>query len=268
MQRHLRALPLVLLPLISLSGCLVAPGTRPGVHIDSFLMTKYIHRGQVEVNDPVVQGNANIDLPTKDGGTLSLGALGNVNLRNKNGGGWFPDGKAGKFTEVDLSASYSRQVAGIDVRGGVETYVLPDGPEFPFGVRGTTTEVFGAIGKDLAGFYPQFTMHYDWDEVDGYYLESSLSRDFKLFEKLTAEASVGLGYSDKDHSDWTYGIAESGLADGRGSVTLFYDYDESTTFQLGVAYSTIIDKDLRDWFDIIDIEPDNFWITFGVGWSF
>jgi hypothetical protein len=48
---------------------------------------------------------------------------------------------------------------------------------------------------------------------------------------------------------------------------LRWDCDEVTTARLAVAGSTIVDTELRDWFDG-KIDPEIVWVTASVAWSF
>ncbi|MFN0057182.1 MAG: hypothetical protein ACKVX7_01880 [Planctomycetota bacterium] len=263
-------LPCLLLP-CWLSGCLIPEGTTPVARINTQFASQYNHRGMVENERGVWQSELRTDLADRFGGAVQFGAWGNLDLGDSVGDAWFPKGHGGKFTEVDLTAAYARQVGGFDLRGGVISYVLPDGSEFPNGVRGTTTEVFGVVGHEIPfGLYPSFRADIDWDEVDGYYLNTAIERALALppIDPVRALVKLSLGYSDDNHSDWTYGLDESGFSDLRAAGTLFYDYNANTTFSLGLAASTILDDDLRDWFELIDISPDNVWITTGVGFTF
>lgn len=265
-----RALPRLLLLLVALDmvGCLVPKGAIPFYDTSIVASTQYNHRGMVQVDKDVVQGEIRVSLPTIDDGTLTVSAFGNLNLHDGIGDSWFPDGKSGKFSEVDLGIAYSREVGPVSLTGGILAYVLPDGREFPNGIRGSTTEIFGTVEGDVIGFFPSLTVHYDGDEVDGVYIETGVRRPFELSDKLSIDAALNVGYSDKNQSDWNYGLDRAGLADLRGEIKAFYAWNDSTTLMAGVAGSTILDKDIEDWFDVIGIDSDNVWGFIGVLWSF
>ncbi|MGE3164522.1 MAG: hypothetical protein AB7O52_06435 [Planctomycetota bacterium] len=264
------ALPRLLLGVLAMNlvGCLVPKGSIPTYDLSVVAATQYNHRGMVQVDADVVQGEMRVSLPTVDGGNLMLSTFGNLNLHDGIGDSWFPDGKSGKFTEVDLGLAYFRDLGPVAITGGVLAYVLPDGREFPNGIRGSTTELFGNVEGELLGFVPSLTLHYDGDEVDGVYVETGVRRPFELSDKLSADVAVNLGYSDKKQSDWNYGLDRAGLADLRGELKVFYAWNDTTTFMAGIAGATILDDELRDWFDLLGIESDNLWGFIGVLWTF
>lgn len=266
--RLFRAAALALLTVIGVAGCIVPEGAIPAVDLSAVVATQYMHRGMVQVNDEVVQGEMRAHLPTTDGGTLTAIAFGNVNLNDDIGDSWFPDGKGGRVTETELGVSYSRELGPVSLTAGVLSYILPDGREFPNGVRGSTTEVFGTVAGELLGFQPAITVHYDGDEVDGFYFNGSVRRPFSISDRFRADLGVSLGYSTRDEADWTYGIETAGFSDLKGEARLFYDHNDNTTFMLGVAGSTIVDDKIEDWFEVIDIESDNVWVFLGILWSF
>lgn len=253
---------------LGLSGCFVVEGAAPAVDASTLYLSQFNHRGMVQVDGDVAQGEMRVSLPTIDDGTLTALAFANVNLRDDIGDSWFPQNKSGKPTEIDLGLSYSRGVGPVDLTVGFLTYALPDGREFPNGVRGTTTEIFSTIAGELFGFLPSLTIHYDGDEIDGFYVNAGVKRPFEFGDRFALEVGASLGYSDDDQSDWSYGIDTGGLADLQGKAQLFYTFNDNTTFTGGVAGSTIIDSDIERWFDVIGIESDNVWAFLGILWAF
>lgn len=252
---------------LALVGCIASRAPeqiRGGV----WLATQYNHRGMPQNAEGVGQIEGIVDLPARGDGTFRARTWGNLDLQNDVGDAWFGDGNGGKLTEVDLSASYLRSWGAFDLAFGATSYVLPDGAFFPNGPRGTTTEMFASVGHDIAGFYPMLVVHYDVDEVDGFYANTGVSRGFDLGEKLSLAGEVALGYSNDDHSLWAYGIEEAGLADLRGTATATYLATLNTSVVLQLAASTILDSTIQDWFDdVLGIDSDNFWASIGIVWS-
>ena len=149
----------------------------------------------------------------------------------------------------------------------------PAGPAeapFPFATeRGETKELFLVISREVFWeLVPAIGIHYDFDEVDGWYFNGAVTRAFPIAEKFAADAGVSLGYSDGDQSEWNYGLNESGLADLQAAGRLSYFLDDHTTIRASVNGSTIIDEDLQDWFDLIDIAHNNLWASIGVNWGY
>ncbi len=269
--------------LLVTGGCLLNKNQSIIVRSSARIASQHNHRGMVQVEKGVAQGDLNVDLPLAlpnsetDLGFLTLSSWANLNLQDDTGKAWFPQGQGGKFSEIDLTAQYSPNLSefGIPVNAavGVLAYILPNGSDFPNGVRGSTTEFFMMISKplfeqEIYSFTPSIRMDYDPDEVDGFYFVGEINKGIQINDLFRVDLGVGLGYSEENHSDWTYGVDAAGLADLRGTAALTYIFDEATTVTLGLGASTIIDSEIRDWFDLIDIDSENFWVSLGVGWTF
>lgn len=221
-----------------------------------------------QVNRPVLQGSVAVELPTHGGGALGGTVWGNMELQNDNGRSWFPDGHAGRFTQIDLIANYQHEVGPFLIDGGVHNYNLPNGLEFENGERGATSEIFVHISTDLLGTTPYAGWHYDFDEVRSPYGFVGIAEGFELTEDFSLALDGSIAYAGSAQSAWLYGVDTSGFADLRGSVTLAYDYDERTTIEASINGSTIIDSRIGRWFDAINIDPEIVWGTIGVSWSF
>ena len=281
MARSHHALSVALLS----AGCLTSQGTRPSLELGLLGATQYNRRGMVENEHGVLQGEAKARVPAGSlGGALQLKAWSNMDLTDDTGDAWFPDGHAGEPTEIDLTAAYGRSLGPIDLSAGVTGYIHPFGSEFLNGNRGNTTEVFAAAGGEVLpgrafGFYPLFAAFYDPDAVDGFYLNGGVFKGWDLAERLRLLLGASVGYSEQNHSLWTYGFRERGWADLRGTLTLEYRLTESSTIAAGVAASTILDDDIHDWVEdraVVarrsggaverGIDPEAVWGTLGVSW--
>lgn len=258
-------------------GCFVPKDARPEVDLGLHAMTHFVHRGMTNNEHGVVQGNLAVGVPTDEEGkgNLSFTAMGNVDLDDDTGDAWFPDGNGGHVTQTDLGVRWTYTLEDVRLTVGTLSYVLADGDQFRFSpaleARGPTTEFFVRASTDVAGFTPAVTLHYDWDEIDGFYGEADVSRTFELVRDdeedrtlLSARANVGLAYSDRNQSAWNYGLQKGGLADLRGGIELGYAFDERTTLVLAVRGSSILDNQLRGWFDVIGIDPDVAWASLGI----
>lgn len=263
---------LVVVVCVVLSGCVVRPGTQPRVAGEATLLTQFMHRGMVQNERGSFQTGGRIDMETKLGGDLSFSAIGNMDLKNDTGDAWFPDGHAGRFTSVELQAWYTRRVGRLFFSAGIAPYLLPNGTEFiataAGSERGETKELFVSVEAQLRNYVPSFTIHYDFDEAEGFYVETGVARNFPINRRLRAEARVHGSYSDEDHSLWTYGLDESGFADFGASGALFFLWDESTEVRFSMATSTIVDSGLDEWFDLVGIDSDNIWFSLGILWSY
>ncbi len=253
-------------------ACIAAEDAVPSTTWSADIATKFVRRGMVQVDNDVLQTIVDTSIPVRGEGVVSANFFGNMDLHDDTGDAWFPDGSAGRFSEIDLTGSYSRAIDRFDVTAGLTSYNLPRGNLFPNGERGSTNELFASISTDLSGFRPEIVMHYDYDEVDGWYVNGGVLRAFPINEKFSADVAVSLGWSDEDQSFWNYGVPNgfsgAGFADLQGTGRLFYEYDEHTTFQLLLAASTMIDDGIKDWFDVIGIDSNQFWVALGASWSF
>ena len=250
---------------LTLTACWVVPKEPdPKVDLGVAIASQYNHRGMVMNEKGVLQGAMGVELPTRTEGTLALDVWANMDLRNDTGDAWFPDGHAGRFSEIDLTATYSHALGPVDLDAGIENYNLPNGTEFPFGERGSTHELFLHASGEVLGARPFVHLRWDYDEAEGVYLLLGISEDFSITEGLTLELFGSFGYSSAGASFWTYGLKESGWSDLQGRIVLYYALDDATTIDLGVYGATIVDDSLQDWFDSIGIERDNVWVSLGV----
>jgi hypothetical protein len=269
-----------LLSLISVTatGCFVPEDASPSVGLGGELATQFVHRGMVNVARPVFQPSMSVSLPTKNGDNVSFIARGNMDLQNDNGKAWFPNGHAGRFSQIDFVGTYSHQLTdNINIRGGLFSYNLPNGQEFPKNLdgsgpadeRGGTTEVFAVASWNVLETTPYFSWHYDFDEVRGAYYRAGITESFEINDQWNIVIDGSLGYTTSAQAAWLYALDESGLADLRGFAKVNYMYDDRTTISAGVHGSTLIDDDYRNWSpNIGDIDPDPVWFSLGVNWTF
>lgn len=260
---------LLILGLCFLPACLMPAGNPPAVDLSVDAATQYNHRGMPQNKTGVLQPAASITLPSVSEGFMTLSTWGNIDLQDDVGDAWMPDGNALRFSEIDYIGAYSKHFGDFDTKFGVHNYNLPRGDRFPFGARGATVELFGRSEYDLKnGWFPFAEMRFDIDEAEGYYLLAGCAKSIPIDQKFTFEAELYGSYMDSNQADWNYAISESGFADARLTTKLFYQFDDSTRFNLLAAFSTVVDSNYRDEFDNNDLNPDNAWISTGVTWSY
>lgn len=259
-------LPRLVALLAVLPCCIFANGKPPEADVNAQFASQYNFRGQVMTDYPVLQTDGSLRLATVDGGTAVLRAFGNLDLTDHTGDAWMAKGSGGEFTEIDLSAAYARQIDGVDLSAGVVHYSWAEGERFRFTQFPPTTEVFARIGGQLGPVRPALTAFYDIDVAGGFYLRAELGHQVELQSRLHLMLLVWQGMSDADHSRWLYRTHEDAFADLGASATLAWDLDEVTQLRLAVAGSTILDNNLRNWFDP-RVDPDNVWFTLGVSWK-
>lgn len=264
-RRHLAALCALT---AFLSGCILPEDRHPTVTFGTELASKFVHRGQTLVNQPVLQPTLQVDSPTTDGGAMRVTVEANMDLRNNTGRAWFPDGHAGRFTQIEFVGAYSRRLGDVDVEVGLHSYNLPNGLEFPLGERGGTNEVFAIASMEVLEATPYLALNYDFDEVRGSYLRGGITEDFDLGDGFALNLDGSIGYASSAQSAWMYGIDASGFADLLGSAELSWLYDQRTTLTFGLHGSTILDSTLRRWFvQDLGFDADPIWVTLGVVWQ-
>ena len=251
---------------VSGSSCVFSSEERPAVDVNLQAASEYVFRGQIMTERPVLQAESALQMATKDGGTATVAAWGNLDLTDHTGASWFDPGHGGEFTQTDFVASYGRSFGEVDAALGLRYYGWPNHEAFPFQPFPSTTEMFLRVGSDLDGWRPAIVLHYDVDEIESVYVLTELAHTVTLNKTMRLELRVGLGWSDDEHSVWLYRTPGSAFSDLGADATLVVDLDEITRLRVGVHGSTIVDDDLRSWFDD-NSDADTVWFSAGVGWA-
>ncbi|MCR9248628.1 MAG: hypothetical protein NXI31_26675 [bacterium] len=264
-----RSLLTSLLLSLPLAGCFIPQDTQPQVGLGARIADKFVHRGMTMVNRQVLQPHLDVVFDTVvENSALGIRAEANMDLKNNVGAAWFPDGHAGRFTQMEYIVDWSQKVGDFDLRGGIHNYNLPNGLEFPNGERGGTTEAFVTASTEVLETTPYLSIHYDFDEVRSTYVRAGVVEGFELAENLLLEVDASLGYAGGAQSSWMYGINEAGFADLRGSVLLSYGYDDRTSIDAGLHGSMMVDSTIEGWFKQLGIDDDPWWVSLGVTFSF
>ncbi len=265
------------LALVALAGCIVPKDAKPAVALGAEFATKFVHRGMTLVDNPVIQPQISVQLPVENGDTIRVHAESAIELRNDTGNAWFPDGHAGRATQIEAQVGYQHRFGDITAFAGVHSYNLPNGTEFVNGERGGTTEVFAIVSANVLEATPYFGIHYDYDEVRGAYYRGGIAEDIPLTSEVIEGTTLArwqlaldgsLGYVSEAQSAWMYGFDEAGFADLRGEIVLKYQFDERTVLSAGVHGSMIVDSDIDDWFTQLQIDDDPIWFSAAVLWVF
>lgn len=263
--------PLALLSLIA-NGCIIPEKATPAVGLGATLATRYVHRGMTLVDKPVLQPKLSVGLPTTTGNKLNFAVEGNIDLYSNTGDAWFPNGHAGRFTELEVVASETRQIGDLTITSGLHSYILPNGQEFDFKAAGTerggTNEYFVLASVTVLEANPYFAWNYDFDEVRGAYYRVGITEDIPLGGRWSLDLDGSLGYVTEAQSSWMYGFDQSGLADLRGEAVVKWQYDERTQVRGGVHGSMIVDSAIDEWFNTLPVDDDPIWFTLGVAWVF
>jgi hypothetical protein len=262
-----RSLCLLAAAMAPLSSCFVPDDARPGVDIGLAVASKFVHRGMTLVDEPVLQPDLGVTIPTEGDGVVGITVRGNLDLRNDTGDAWFPSGHAGRFTQIDQIVDYTHTLGGVTLRGGLHGYTLPNGLEFENGERGNTSEVFVTASAEVLETTPYVSWHYDFDEVRATYYRAGLQERFELADRWSLTLDGSLGYVTSGQALWMYGLAESGVGDLRGSAILGWAVDARTTIEFAANGSSMQDQTYDDWFRDLGIADDVLWFSLGVAWS-
>ena len=223
----------------------------PSVGVDMAVMSRYVWRGLLLTDDPVLQPSLTVGYAG-----VSLNVWGNMDLGSVND-------NEGDFNEVDFTLSYEHTYKKASFSGGLIHYTFPN-TDFA-----STTEVFASVSLDVP-LAPTFAGYWDADEVQGTYLTFDLSHSVplpKIRDGLTwsLDLSAGVGWGSPDHNEGYFGAEEDGVTDFRAGLSLPISVGEHWTITPGVNYSTVLDDDLED---AIDGDSDHVVAGITVSFSF
>ena len=224
--------------------------------------SQYNFRGVPQNDRGVLQPEVGITVPISSDANAGFAVWGNLDVGDDTGGAIFPDGNGGRLSEIDFTGSISRQLGSTDLSVGVISY------NFPNGVGSSTTELHTMIAWELFGFTPTLAAFYDFDAVDGLYINGGLSRSNRVTNNLSVELGLSAGFTDRDHALTYYGSGSAGAADLFGTANVSYLYNDAVTASVSLSGSTLIKDELRDAVDREGIDSDNLWIGLNLGWKF
>ncbi|MEO0225418.1 MAG: hypothetical protein ABIL05_00545 [candidate division WOR-3 bacterium] len=168
-----------------------------------------------------------------------------------------------EITDLAFFLDYSRSFGPATATIGYAHYTYPGsayGPGFS-----TTGEVYGKVGAQLKVAQASVGLNYDVKQADGFYLSPKVSRS-QTFGIVTPTLSVSLGYADKKHNLYYFGVGKGGLTDLTGALTLSIappaPLGNFMTISADLNYAIVIDEDLADAVNVSS-KDRNFW--FGVG---
>lgn len=221
------------------SPCWAAEEPSMSVDFEVFQGSKYVWRGIVYNNEPVLQPS--LTASWKSG--LSLNLWGNFDETD------FGDCK-GRCNELDYTIGYDWESGGKELSIGYSVYTYPN-TEFA-----GTSEILASCGFG-GSLSPALSLAWDVDQARGLYLNLGLARSVPLGSR-SLEISGGLGFADKRVSNYYYGVPSAGLADASVCVEVPIESRGGWTITPSVAYTRLIRQSVRESMG----RPDNF--IFGV----
>lgn len=252
------------------SSCVIDDGAQPHVDLDLQTASSEVIRGMVQTERGVLIPGTVVSLPAKEDGTIIVMTQGSLELSDNTGDAWRPDGHSGRFGRFDWSVLYKQSLENLLLTFGLINYNLPNGLEFPFGERGSTTELLFEASTHAWGVQPAIRFNYDVDEVEGLYLQFAVSKRLEFGDDWNLGLDLGLAWMDDEQAFWQYAQvpATSGVADLRATAKLTYAIDQHTSAELELGLSEVIDSEFREWFELLDVDPSQIWVGLGVRWSY
>ncbi|MDD2235606.1 MAG: MipA/OmpV family protein [Kiritimatiellae bacterium] len=203
----------------------------------------YVWRGQVCNSAAVVQPAIAVEMPFG----LALGAWGNMDATKKNN-------LAGKFNEVDLSAFYALPIESlVSVELGIVNYLYPyndeqtteeDG-EVVVEAADETTEISAIVSFDVL-LNPTIELVRDVDDCGGFYGSVGIGHSLALTDQLSLDLAASIGWADKKYNEFYFGNDNDGFNDLSLSIGSSYEVMENVSVGATVAYSYLLDSDVRD----------------------
>jgi hypothetical protein len=225
---------------------------------DTSLWSKYIWRGQLYTDDPVLQPS--LDVSTDFG--LGFNAWMNLDLTDVN---TTPeDDTRGHPNEIDFAVRYGLPLKGpLQIEVGAGTYVI----SMPTGANGTTADGYlklqldpGAAGDSWFAALPTPTLaaYYEFLEIEDFYFNFGLEKSCALSETLALSLGASVGYGMKDYNAYFFDpsdFAPEGAAyepvdsdafnDLNVTASLTWQATATVSFSLMAQYTALIEDPVK-----------------------
>jgi hypothetical protein len=225
-----------------------APGLEASV--DLGLYSAYVWRGQVINDEPVLQPQLNVGLAG-----FSLHAWGNLDLTDN------VNDNAPAFSEVDLTAAYTRQFGPVELSGSYTHYELVDQTvetEVETIVNGqpaittvredipSTAEVCLEASLPDLPVVPTLCVVRDVKEADGFYGSIGAAYSYEVVKDAASlDLSASIGGGDADYNAYYFGVDDAALNDATAVVSLTWAVNDDFSVTPGVQYSVLLDDAIR-----------------------
>lgn len=233
---------LAAMPLASFAEEAAAEESDLSASLDLPVLSAYTWRGQVLVDDPVVQPTFTISK-----GNFWINWWGNFNIDDQATGNEY------EFSEHDITAAYSFTcpLTGAGVTLGIVNYDFPnpaaDNEDKPVLVS-DTREAFLTYSFADVLLAPTLNVYYDFKEAEGFYGSLGIGHSFELAEIVSLSLGATLGAADKDWAGFYYAGADDtddgdigdSLTDYSVSASLPIAITDSITLTPGVQYIALL----------------------------
>lgn len=197
--------------------------------------TDYVWRGLVINDDPVFQPSVTVTKATGQTGSFAFNIWGNYDFTDAYG-------TKNKFSEIDLTASYSFSSGSLGLETGIIHYTFPNTD------YRATTEIYINAGYELKAFPLVFSLgfYYDFDEIDGFYLSGKIASQVPLISRLSLEIALSGGYGDAHYNRGYFNVSNPSFVDILLSADLTYKMTDSVSFAAGGQYISLLDNTLKE----------------------
>jgi hypothetical protein len=231
----------ILIPLIVgiSSSPILAQEAKIDLNLDLPAVSKYVWRG-MEINDDwVFQPSLTVGYKG-----FSFNLWGNMDITNfgekyctytKN-----CDSRAGQFTEIDLTIDYSHSFDKFTLNVGLIDYLYPNWDN-----ASDTQEVYLGGSFDVI-LQPSLTVSYDFNALDGFYLNFGIGHSFSFTDSLGLDLISSVGYGDSNYNSGNFGSDKSAFVDFNIGVTLPYNVTKHITIIPMLTLTTLLDSDIKD----------------------
>jgi hypothetical protein len=197
--------------------------------------TDYVWRGLVINDDPVFQPSVTVTKTAGQTGLLAFNVWGNYDFTDVYG-------TKSKFSEIDLTASYSLSSGSLRLETGIIHYT------FPNTASRATTEMYINAGYGLKVFPLAFSLgiYYDFDEIDGFYLSAKIASYIPLISRLSLEMALLGGYGDTRYNRGYFSVSNPSFIDILFTADLTYKMTGSVSLAARGQYMSLLDSTLKD----------------------
>lgn len=221
------------------------------ISLDQAIYDKYVWRGQQLNEEGVNQGSVDFSYDAGDMGTFGANIWYNLDLDNENN-------NAGNFSEVDYTIYWEKSYGDLTLGAGHIYY------DFSEVNAGATREVYLSASYDVF-LAPSVTVYYDYEDVDGFYVDFSIGRSFDLgVADMTLDLGAHLGWADDDQSKSYYSGDGAGFSDYSVSAAVNIPVTDSITITPSIMYYALLGDANSDGAN----EDDDFVFGVNVNFSF
>jgi hypothetical protein len=155
----------------------------------------------------------------------------------------------GRFSEIDLTASYTFKLGSFDASVGAIEYTYPTThPRILLGAPkapASTGEVFVGLSKDLgAGFTAGAKVYYDFDKVNDFFIAPTLGYSYSLNDKTTLGLGGTVGYAGQRFAQYWGGGTDAGFFSYTLTASAKYMVTEAFGVGANINYTDSLNKNV------------------------